>query len=221
MGRKKKINIEDVGLISNIKKCIYTLISAESFIDSIRLKDKNITASIPEFNRETDDKANIKKWEKLIVKTYFQKLSTTDEVYEKLREKFNEEPEVKTILTEMKSKLKDLELLIKKQWHILKKFNLQEKIYREESKNLTETEKEKTQEIYKDAIDKLTAGHVSGFEPATIIKTKIFNKIQLKYKISNENMEELKKILRDTKYTEEEDNLINERHSNQINVINY
>jgi hypothetical protein len=174
------------------------------------------TSLIPEFNQ--DDKSGIKKWEKLIVKTYFQKLNTSDDLYEKMKEKYNEGQEVKTIITEMKSKLKDLELLVRKQWHILKKFNLQEKIYREESKILTENEKEKTQEIYKDAIEKLTAAHISGFEPIGVIKTKILNKVQQKYKISQETLEELKNIFRVPKYQEEEENLVNDRQKNQISV---
>jgi hypothetical protein len=166
-----------------------------------------------------DEKSGIKKWEKLIVKTYFQKIGTSDELYEKMKEKYNEGQEVRTIMTEMKSKIRDLEHLIKKQWHILKKFNLQEKIYREESRLLTEIEKEKTQDIYRDAIEKLTAAHISGFEPISVIKTKILNKMQQKYKISQDILDELKKIFKEPKYREEEENLIEQRQKNQINVL--
>jgi hypothetical protein len=180
------------------------------------LKLSKSISIIPEFSH--DDKTGIKKWEKLIVKTYFQKLNTSEDLYEKIKERYNEGQEVKTIITDMKSKLKDLELLVRKQWHILKKFNLQEKIYREESRILTENEKEKTQDIYKDAIEKLTAAQISGFEPIGVIKTKILNKVQQKYKISQDILEELRNIFREPKYHEEEDHLINERQKNQINV---
>jgi hypothetical protein len=159
----------------------------------------------------------MKKWEKQIYQTYHKKLTSTD-LFERLLEKLNEEQEVKTIITDMKTKFKDLELLFRKKWHILKKFNLQEKIYREESKILSELEKEKFQEIFRDAIEKLEACHIGGFEPANVIKEKIFGRIQQKYKINQEYIDELRKIFRDPKYTEEEESLINLRHNSQISV---
>jgi hypothetical protein len=159
----------------------------------------------------------MKKWEKQIYQTYYKKLTSSD-LYERLLEKLDEEQEVKTITNDLKTKLKELELLVRKKWHILKKFNLQEKIYREESKNLSELEQEKIQEIYRDCIEKLEACHISGFEPANVLKDKIFNKIQQKYKINQEYIDELKKIFRDPRYTEEEENLISQRHNSQFDV---
>lgn len=160
----------------------------------------------------------MKKWEKVIIKTYFQKLLINDGIYDKILEKYNDEEVVKSIISEMKLKLKDLEYIIKKQWQILKKFNLQEKIYREESKHLSESEKEKTEEIYRDTIEKLTAAHIGGFEPVTVLKTKIINKIQQKYDIKESNLNELKNIFKEPKNMEEEDGLLKSRHEAQINV---
>ena len=217
MGRRKKINVEEVGDVNSLGRSRFFYNLDDSLIDNLKLtKSTSIITDISH-----DDKSGIKKWEKLIVKTYFQKLGTTDDLYEKMKEKYNEGQEVRTIITDMKSKLKDLELLVKKQWHILKKFNLQEKIYREESRVLTEIEKEKTQEIYRDAVEKLTAAHISGFEPVGVIKTKILNKVQQKYKISQDILEELKNIFKEPKYQEEEENLIEHRQKNQISVILY
>ena len=55
---------------------------------------------------------------------------------------------------------------------ILKKFNLQEKIYREESKLLQESEKIKHIEIIIDTIQKLADAKVPGFEDPEVLKTK-------------------------------------------------
>jgi hypothetical protein len=118
----------------------------------------------------------------------------------------------------MKIKIKDFDYLIKKQWQALKKFNLQEKIYREESRNLNQLEKNKLHEIYRDTIEKLTACHISGFEPSGVIKNKILNKLQKsEYRVSKD-LNDLKKIC-DKKYAEDEDQLLQKRHDDQVNVL--
>ena len=87
--------------------------------------------------------------------------------------------------------IKNCDYFVKKQWLTLKKFNLHEKIYREETKIILANEKQKLNEIYTEAIEKLAACHMIGFEPLTIIRTKILNKLQIKYSISEENIKEL------------------------------
>ena len=150
-------------------------------------------------------------------------------MYKKLDEKFQSEEEVKNIISELKMKIKDLEYLFRKQWQVLKRFNLQEKIYREESKNLTESEKLKRDEIYKETIEKLTAAHVGGFEPAAVIKNKILNKIQQKFKITELVMSEFKRINYDSYFSREakenktefisEERLLKKRHEDQVDVL--
>ena len=173
---------------------------------------------------------NKKKWERLIVKTYKQKIQINfDELYDKLQEKFSSEEEVKNIISELKIKIKDLEYLFKKQWQILKKFNLQEKIYREESRNLVESEKMKKEDNYKEAIEKLTAAHVGGFEPASVIINKIMVKIQQKFDISEEIMDELREINFDFYFKKDardnkteylsEDKLLKKRHEDQVGTL--
>jgi len=70
---------------------------------------------------------------------------------------------------------------------------LQEKIYREESKLLIDSEKNKTKEIYKEALDKLQAAQISGFEDKEVLKSKIIDKIKRKYTIDPDMINELKK----------------------------
>jgi hypothetical protein len=88
-----------------------------------------------------EEKKQMKKWEKLILNTYFQKLSGTDNLKEKIHEKLSHDETVKGILVDLKLKIKEQEIMHRKQWQILKKFTLQEKIFREESKNLNENDK--------------------------------------------------------------------------------
>jgi hypothetical protein len=111
----------------------------------------------------------------------------------------------------------------------LKKFNLQEKIYREESKNLILSEKMKKEENYQEAIEKLTAAHVGGFEPASVIKNKIMIRIQQKFNINDVTMKELRKIDFDYFFKKDarenkteyicEDLMLKKRHDDQVGVL--
>jgi hypothetical protein len=177
-----------------------------------------------------EEAKNKKKWERLVVKTYKQKIQIDcEELFEKLQEKYSSEEEVKNIISELKIKIKDHEYLFKKQWQILKKFNLQEKIYREESKNLIISERMKKEENYQEAIEKLTAAHVGGFEPASVIKNKIMVRIQQKFDINEETMHELKKIDFDYYFKKDarenkiqfisEEQLLKKRHDDQVGVL--
>ncbi len=76
-----------------------------------------------------------------MIKTFHSSIQLDEKLIEKLYEQYQKNQEVKNIILEMSIRLKDIEYLIKNQWTILKKFNLQESIYMEESKNLTENEK--------------------------------------------------------------------------------
>ena len=133
----------------------------------------------------------MKKWEKIINKAFNQKLQFEEEgLYEKVNEKFQTDQEVKNIISELYIKIKNCDYFVKKQWLTLKKFNLLEKIYREESLIIIQNEKQKLNEIYTEAIEKLAACHMTGFETLSIIRKKILNKIQIKYSISEENIKE-------------------------------
>lgn len=182
-------------------------------INDLRAKDNKDS-------KHVDEEKSFKKWEKLIVKTYFEKLKISySDLNLKLEEKYIQDEEVKSIISELKTKIKEFDYLVKKQWQTLKKFNLQEKIYREESKHLIESEASKRNEIYKDVIEKLTAAHVRGFEPSTILKNKLFNKMQIKYKISENVMKDLTNIFNRTKYSEEEENLLKMRYEDQVKIL--
>ena len=88
-------------------------------------------------------------------------------------------------------KQKNSQYLFNKRRQTLKKFNIQEKIQREETKIINDNEESKNNDIFNDAIQKLAACHMLGFEPLTVIRQKILNKIQIKYSIDKENMEQL------------------------------
>lgn len=75
----------------------------------------------------------------------------------------------------------------------------------------------KKSETFKDTIDKLTAAHISGFEPDFVIKNKIINKIQKKYNLDEEIINQLKKRLF-SNLIEDEEILIGKRNSEQISV---
>ena len=126
---------------------------------------------------------------------------------------------MRSIISEFKIKIKEFEYIVKKQWITLKKFNLQEKIYREESKSLADNESMKRKDIYKNAIEKLTAAHNRGFEPAGVLKNKILNKIQIKYDISENIMKDLSCCFNIGKYYEEEENLLKTRYEDQVKVL--
>ncbi len=160
----------------------------------------------------------MRKWDRMINKAFDQKITFEEEsLYEKLEEKFKSDQDIKNIINELYIKIKNCEYLVKKQWYTLKKFNLQEKIHMEESKIIENNEKIKLNQIYQDTILKLAACHMIGFEPLSIIRKKILNKIQMKYNINEENMKELENHFN---LTEEDDEKLNiKRHENQIEVL--
>ena len=160
----------------------------------------------------------MRKWDRMINKAFNQKITFEEEsLYEKLEEKFKIDQDIKNIINELYIKIKNCEYLVKKQWYTLKKFNLQEKIHMEESKIIENNEKIKLNQIYQDTILKLAACHMIGFEPLSIIRKKILNKIQMKYNINEENMKELENHFNLTE--EDEENLNIKRHENQIEVL--
>ena len=160
----------------------------------------------------------MRKWDRMINKAFNQKITFEEEsLYEKLEEKFKIDQDIKNIINELYIKIKNCEYLVKKQWYTLKKFNLQEKIHMEESKIIENNERIKLNQIYQDTILKLAACHMIGFEPLSIIRKKILNKIQMKYNINEENMKELENHFNLTE--EDEENLNIKRHENQIEVL--
>lgn len=84
---------------------------------------------------------------------------------------------------------------------------------------MADSESSKRNEIYKEAIEKLTAAHVRGFEPALVLKNKILNKIQIKFDISEIIMKDLSNIFLEGKYQEEEDNLLKQRYEDQVKIL--
>ena len=107
---------------------------------------------------------------------------------EKIEEKFKNDQEIKNIINELYIKQKNSEFLFNKQRQTLKKFNLQEKVQREEIRIIKDNEEAKNNDIFNDAIQKLAARHMLGFEPITVIRQKILDKIKAKYSINEENM---------------------------------
>ena len=83
----------------------------------------------------------MKKYEKIIIKTFINFIQQEEKLIEKLYEQYQSNQEVRNIVLEMTIRLKDIEYLIKNQWSILKKFNLQENIYLDESRNLSYNER--------------------------------------------------------------------------------
>ena len=114
-------------------------------------------------------------------------------------------------------KQKNSQFLFNKQRQTLKKFNIQEKIQREETKIINDNEESKNNDIFNDAIQKLAACHMLGFEPLTVIRQKILNKIQLKYSIDKENMEQLSSYFDSN--SESDKLLENKRREKQIEVL--
>ena len=110
---------------------------------------------------------------------------------EKIKDKFQNDQEIRNIINELYIKQKNSQYLFNKQRQILKKFNLQEKIQLEETRIIKENEEAKNNDIFNDAIQKLAARHMLGFEPIIVIRQKILAKIQAKYNINAENMEQL------------------------------
>ena len=97
---------------------------------------------------------------------------------EKINDKFQNDQEIKNIINELYIKQKNSQYLFNKQRQILKKFNLQEKIQLEETRVIKENEEAKNNDIFNDAIQKLAARHMLGFEPIIVIRQKILAKIR-------------------------------------------
>ena len=108
---------------------------------------------------------------------------------------------------------------LKKQWMILKKFNLQEKIYREESKLLVESEKQKDNLIASEIIQKLAEIKMTGFEDPEVLKTRTMDKMTKTYQIDEEVLKELNCVFFDPKYTEQESTLLVTRKEAQYDAI--
>ncbi len=87
----------------------------------------------------------------------------------------------------------------------------------------------KKEENYQEAIEKLTATHVGGFEPASVIKNKIMVRIQQKFNIVEETMRGLRKIDFDYFFKKDarenkteyicEDQMLKKRHDDQVGVL--
>ena len=160
----------------------------------------------------------MKKWDKMINKAFEQKINYEEEsLYEKMEEKFQTDQDIKNIINELYIKIKNCDYFVKKQWFTLKKYNLQEKIHMEESQIIENNEKIKLNQIYQDAILKLAACHMIGFEPISIIRKKILSKIQIKYNINEENMKELENHFNSNE--DDDERLNDKRHENQIEVL--
>ena len=154
----------------------------------------------------------------MINKAFEQKIIFEEEsLYEKMEEKFQTDQDIKNIINELYIKIKNCDYFVKKQWFTLKKFNLQEKIHMEESQIIENNEKIKLNQIYQDAILKLAACHMIGFEPISIIRKKILSKIQIKYNINEENMKELENHFNSNE--DDDERLNDKRHENQIEVL--
>ena len=141
---------------------------------------------------EKEEDKNQRKWQKIIDKTFITKIDFEENnMEEKINDKFQNDQEIKNIINELYIKQKNSQYLFNKQRQILKKFNLQEKIQLEETRVIKENEEAKNNDIFNDAIQKLAARHMLGFEPIIVIRQKILAKIQAKYNINAENMEQL------------------------------
>ena len=136
---------------------------------------------------------------------------------EKTEEKFKNDQEIKNIINELYIKQKNSQYLFSKQRQTLKKFNIQEKIQREETKIIDANEESKNNEDFSDAIQKLAACHMLGFEPLTVIRQKILSKIQTKYNIDAENMSQLSSYFESNSESDKE--LEKQRKEKQIEVL--
>ena len=138
-------------------------------------------------------------------------------IEEKTEEKFKNDQEIKKIINELYIKQKNAEFLFNKQRQTLKKFNIKEKIQREETKIINNNEESKNNDIFNDAIQKLAACHMLGFEPLTVIRQKILSKIQTKYNIDEDNMNQLSLYFES--YNESDKELKKQRKEKQIEVL--
>ena len=136
---------------------------------------------------------------------------------EKTEEKFKNDQEIKNIIKELYIKQKNSQYLYNEKRRTLKKYNLQEKIQREEIRIIKDDEEEKNNDIFNDAIQKLAARHMIGFEPLTVIRQKILNKIQSKYNINEENMTILTNYFESN--AEDDNELETKRKEKQIETL--
>ena len=138
-------------------------------------------------------------------------------IEEKTQEKFKNDQEIKNIINELYIKQKNSQYLFNKQRQTLKKLNIQEKIQRKETKIINDSEESKKNEDFSDAIQKLAACHMLGFEPLTVIRQKILSKIQTKYSIDAENMNQLSSYFESNNESDKE--LEKQRKEKQIEVL--
>ena len=138
-------------------------------------------------------------------------------IEEKTEEKFKNDQEIKNIINELYIKQKNSQYLFNKQRQTLKKLNIQEKIQRKETKIINDNEESKKNEDFSDAIQKLAACHMLGFEPLTVIRQKILSKIQTKYSIDAENMNQLSSYFESNNESDKE--LEKQRKEKQIEVL--
>lgn len=154
----------------------------------------------------------------MIDKAFINKIEYEENnIEEKTEEKFKNDQEIKNIINELYIKQKNSQYLFSKQRQTLKKFNIQEKIQREETKIIDINEESKNNEDFTDAIQKLAACHMLGFEPLTVIRQKILSKIQAKYNINAENMNQLTSYFESN--SESDKDLERQRKEKQIEVL--
>ena len=155
----------------------------------------------------------------MIDKAFINKIGYEEKnIEEKTEEKFKNDQEIKNIINELYIKQKNSQYLFSKQRQTLKKFNIREKIQREETKIIDSNEESKNNEDFTDTIQKLAACHMLGFEPLTVIRQKILAKIQAKYNINVENMNQLTSYFESN--NESDKDLEKQRKEKQIEVLN-
>ena len=155
----------------------------------------------------------------MIDKAFINKIEYEEKnIEEKTEEKFKNDQEIKNIINELYIKQKNSQYLFSKQRQTLKKFNIREKIQREETKIIDSNEESKNNEDFTDTIQKLAACHMLGFEPLTVIRQKILAKIQAKYNINVENMNQLTSYFESN--NESDKDLEKQRKEKQIEVLN-
>ena len=154
----------------------------------------------------------------MIDKTFSKKIEDEENsIEEKTEQKFKNDQEIKNIINELYIKQKNSQYLFSKQRQTLKKFNIQERIQREETKIIEANEESKNNEDFSDAIQKLAACQLLGFEPLTVIRQKILAKIQAKYNIDAENMSQLTSYFEANSESDKE--LEKQRKEKQIEVL--
>jgi len=84
---------------------------------------------------------------------------------------------------------------------------------------LINAEKQKTRDIFREAIYKLEAAQISGFEDKEVLKGKIFNKIKQKYQLDDDLLNELRNIFNEIDIIEKEDTYLDQRTENIVEVL--